>query len=99
MISVQPIYAALLLGRPHPSLLIATSGHLSVARLLQQAAALPTRGSLPSERSTVQTIRDAMYFHRNQQLEPILVAATWIICSRSGQLRAARVRARTSATP
>jgi ABC-type multidrug transport system permease subunit len=46
--------------------------------------------------ATVQTIRDIVYFHQNQHIEPILVEAAWLAASFAALMLAARLRDRRS---
>lgn len=44
--------------------------------------------------ATVETIRNAVYFRHDQQLEPIIVEATWFVCTLGALLLAARLGGR-----
>jgi len=45
--------------------------------------------------ATVETVRNAVYFRHNQQLEPVVVEAAWIVCSLLAVLLAAELRGQT----
>jgi hypothetical protein len=45
--------------------------------------------------ATVETLRNAVYFQSHQQLEPIIVEGTWLVCSLAGLLLTARLKGRT----
>ena len=45
--------------------------------------------------ATVETVRNAVYFRHNQQREPVIVEAAWIVCSLLAVLLAGELRGQT----